>query len=105
MDDGSIKSKYSKGCLLNTHCFTFKEVQFLCSILNDKFALQSQPRYQKDGYQIYISGHSYELLHSLIYPYLLESMRYKFPTERKVLINNRFKSTLICLKSNGEAQR
>jgi hypothetical protein len=83
MDDGSIKSKQSKGIFFNTQGFTFKEVMILSNILTKKFKLQTSTCKQKNGYQIYISGHSYELLRSLIFPYLIESMYYKFPVQRK----------------------
>lgn len=88
MDDGSIKSKQSKGLILNTHCFTFKEVQLLCEILANKFGLKAKPRKQHHSYknqvrvyhQIYISGHSFEALTDLIYEHLHPSMLYKWPS-------------------------
>lgn len=83
MDDGSLKSKESKGVLLNTQNFTLEEVEILCSILNDKWQLSSWPRKQKEGHQIYISGKSYENLAELIESFLLPTMKYKFPTPRK----------------------
>jgi len=84
MDDGCIKSKQSKGVLLNTQIFTVKEITLLSNILNTKYGLITTLRKQKEGYQIYISGHSYENLRSIIYPYLIESMWYKFPSPRKI---------------------
>jgi hypothetical protein len=84
MDDGSIKSKQSKGVFFNTQGFTFKEVLLLSNILNEKYSLITSLRKQKEGYQIYVSGHSYENLRSIIYPYLIESMYYKFPSIRKI---------------------
>lgn len=91
MDDGSLKSKQSKGVILNTHSFSKKEIEFLCFILNDKFQLQCKPRKQKHFinneiriyYQIYISGYSYDILRKLIFDYLLPEMYYKFPKPRK----------------------
>ncbi len=53
MDDGSLKSKESKGTLLNTQGFIKKEVEFLIELLKQKIKLQ------KDGFKIYISGHSF----------------------------------------------
>lgn len=84
MDDGSIKSKQSKGVLYNTQGFFYKDVLLLCDILNKKFNLKASLRKQKEGYQIYISGHSYEIMRSIIYPFLIESMYYKFPLPRKI---------------------
>lgn len=91
MDDGSRKSNKSKGIILNTQNFTLKEVQFLCDILKKKFGLKAKPREQKKLYegelriyhQIYISGHSFERLHELIYEHIHPSMRYKWPPPRK----------------------
>nr|YP_010448253.1 hypothetical protein NRL16_pgp036 [Symbiochloris sp. SG-2018]UTQ75734.1 hypothetical protein [Symbiochloris sp. SG-2018] len=91
MDDGSMKSKQSKGVILNTHNFSKKEVQQLCFILNEKFNLQCKPRTQKHlikntwciYYQIYISGYSYDTLNELILNHLLPEMFYKFPPPRK----------------------
>lgn len=91
MDDGSLKSAQSKGVLLNTHGFTLKEVEHRSQVLHEKFALKAHPRKQshqyksqwKTYYQIYISGNSYELLCELIDPFLIPSMRYKFPIPRK----------------------
>jgi hypothetical protein len=83
MDDGSLKSKQSKGVLFNTQGFTFKEVTYLSKILTDKYKLITKLRKQKAGYQIYVSGYSYENLYNIIYPFLIKSMYYKFPTERK----------------------
>ena len=99
MDNGSIKSKESKGVFFNTQGFSYKEVLFLCSILERKFGLKSKPRptyesRKKTGeldfrkrkilyYQIYISGDSYEKLRELIYPYIIPSMTYKFFRKEK----------------------
>ncbi len=88
MDDGSMKSKQSKGVLLNTHCFELKDINLLCTVLESKFNLNCWPRQQKHKnkiyYQIYISGKSYDILSNLIKPYLLPCMLYKFPESRKL---------------------
>lgn len=84
MDDGSIKSKQSKGVIFNTQGFSFKEVEQLCSLLVDSFELQASLRSQKEGQQIYISGHSYERFCEIVTPYLLPSMKYKLPSPRKI---------------------
>jgi LAGLIDADG DNA endonuclease family len=84
MDDGSLKSKQSKGVILNTHDLK-KEIETLCFILNEKFKLQCKPRKQKHlykneiriYYQIYISGYSYETLREFIFSYFLPEMYYK----------------------------
>ena len=83
MDDGSIKSKESKGVILNTHGFQAGEIQRLADAVTDKLGLQASVRRQRDGRQIYISGRSYERLVQLLDPYLVESMRYKVPPPRR----------------------
>jgi hypothetical protein len=89
MDDGSIKSKTSKGVILNTHSFDFTDVERLCSVLKDRLDLLASPRKQVHRgvvyYQIYISGHSYECLSQLILSHLIPEMLYKFPLPRKSL--------------------
>lgn len=81
-DDGSVKSKESKGVIFNTQSFIFDEVKFLCSILKNKFNLDCWPRKQQFYYQIYVSGKSYSIIRELIYKHLIPSMRYKFPQQR-----------------------
>lgn len=83
MDDGSIKSRESKGVIFNTQGFLKTEVEQLIRALQQCFQLEALVRKQPEGWQIYISGRSYERMTELIYPYLLESMRYKFPPSRK----------------------
>lgn len=79
MDDGSIKSKEPKGCILNTQAFQKYEVFRLIDVLKKKLNLNASIRKQKEGYQIYISGYSLNCLAELIIPYTLDSMKYKIP--------------------------
>lgn len=83
MDDGSIKSKESKGLIFNTQSFSKKEIQMLISVLNNKFGLKAKIRPQKNRYQIYVSGESYEKFVDIVKPYLLKEMEYKLPQERR----------------------
>lgn len=88
MDDGSTKSRQSKGLILNTHSFSLAEVTLLCGVLGDKFGLRATPRPQRLAsgavrHQIYISGESYKVARELILPHLLPEMMYKFPAPRK----------------------
>ena len=82
MDDGSIKSRESKGVLLNTQCFIQNDVQRLVKCLEKRFELEASPRKQKDGVQIYISGKSYERFREIVDPYVIPAMRYKIPVDR-----------------------
>lgn len=82
MDDGSIKSKQSKAVVLNTQGFSLNEVEKLCDVLSSKLGLDSKPRRQRDGWQIYISGRSYERFRELVNPFIHSSMMYKIPPSR-----------------------
>jgi LAGLIDADG DNA endonuclease family protein len=82
MDDGSIKSKDSKGVIFNTQCFTREEVARLVEALQRDFGLEAKERRQPEGWQIYISGKSYERFREIVDPYVIDSMRYKIPTDR-----------------------
>ncbi len=83
MDDGSIKSKQSKGVLLNTQGFAEQDVARLIKVLREKLGLEAKSRRQPEGQQIYISGRSYERFRALVEPYLIPQMRYKLPSARK----------------------
>ena len=86
MDDGSMKSKQSKGVILNTQSYPLNDIQRLVGILQEKFGLQVKRRKQKEGFQIYISGKSYERFRELIEPHLIASMRHKLPDARQTLL-------------------
>lgn len=79
MSDGSVKSKESRGRILNTQSFIRPDIERLIFILKSKFDLQSSIRTQKDGLQIYISGKSAEILNSLLKSRILPSFHYKLP--------------------------
>ena len=83
MDDGSIKSKESKGIILNTQAYRKHEVEMLVNILNSQFRLKAKTRKQKQGHQIYISGKSYERFCSIVQPYIIKGMQYKLPPARR----------------------
>lgn len=83
MDDGSIKSKQSKGVIFNTQGYTVREVDLLISGLKNCFGLHAKIRRQKEGYQIYISGDSCECFRKLVEPYLIDEMRYKLLEARQ----------------------
>jgi len=83
MDDGSIKSKQSKAVIFNTQGFNRSDVERLVEVLQQLFSLQASVRNQKDGYQIYISGNSYERFAQLVSTYIIEEMQYKLPLPRR----------------------
>lgn len=82
MDDGSIKSKESKGIIFNTQCYEKREVERLVTVLKNKFGLEAKSRKQKEGFQIYVSGDSYEVFCTIVRPFLIHQMSYKLPPAR-----------------------
>lgn len=81
MDDGSIKSRESKGVVLNTQAFASVGVDRLIQCLQEKFELQATIRKQRDGCQIQISGNSFEKFAALVGPYVIPEM--KLPSPRR----------------------
>lgn len=82
MDDGSIKSRESKGVIFNTQGFARNDVKQLMNVLRGRFDLEASERKQKERWQIYISGSSFERFHELVAPFFLPSMLYKIPDDR-----------------------
>jgi len=83
MDDGSIKSRQSKGVILNTQGYSIPDVERLIDVLQLQFNLRTKRRRQKDGSQIYISGLSFDRFCELVDPYVISEMRYKLPQPRR----------------------
>ena len=89
MDDGSMKSRESKGVLINTQAFALADVERLIEVLRGRFGLRATIRSQSDGPQIYVAGSSYDEFSGLIEPYVLEEMRYKVPQARRTHLPKR----------------
>nr|ACU25391.1 hypothetical protein [Trebouxia showmanii] len=83
MDDGSMKSTQSKAVLLNTQGFSHDQVCILCNVLTQNLIFLVGLVNKKNTYQIFISGKSFETLHSCIFRFLIPEMQYKFPLPRK----------------------
>lgn len=83
MDDGSMKSNQSKGVILNTQAFSQPDVERLIAVLQNQFGLQASLRRQSDGWQIYVSGASYEAFLALVQPFVIAEMQYKLPPARR----------------------
>ena len=80
MCDGSLDSKTKKTLTLHTQCFDENQNLILSSELNEKFGLQSHViPHKKKYFVIEIPGRDSKLVHNLIEPYLISSMRYKLP--------------------------
>lgn len=76
MDDGS---KLNQGAKIATNCFSLHEVEFLSSILKNKFNINSAPNVggKNKGYEVHIVNSSMGTLSKLIKPYMVNSMLYK----------------------------
>jgi hypothetical protein len=83
MDDGSMKSSQSKAVILNTQAFQLPDIERLVDVLNSHFQLAAKVRKQSDGYQIYVSGQSFEKFCELVDPFVIPEMRYKVPQKRR----------------------
>jgi hypothetical protein len=73
-------AKVSSGIKLSINGFIYKDVEFLSSILRDKYGLKIS--INKVGvinqYVIYISKSSIEDFYEIVKPYLHPSMKHKF---------------------------
>jgi ubiquinol-cytochrome c reductase cytochrome b subunit len=76
MDDGAnVKTRVR----LATYCFTFEEVEFLCTVLKNKYNIiaKAAKSGRSKGYFIYIDKSSVKLFANIIKPYLHPSLIYK----------------------------
>ena len=89
MDDGSMKSAQSKGVLFNTQGFQRPDIERLIEVLEGRFGLQATIRSQSDGWQIYVSGNSFERFLDLVNQYVIEEMRHKLPHARRTRLPKR----------------
>jgi hypothetical protein len=76
MDDGS---KINKTVRIATNCFTYEEVEFLSTILFNKYNLNCHPVSggPGKGYILYISTSSMTSFSKIVKPYMIPSMYYK----------------------------
>lgn len=80
MDDGALKWKgHSNAVRLCTDSFSYSDVCLLKSVLEEKFKLKCSLQKKGNIHRISILEESYDDLKSLIFPYLLPCMYYKFP--------------------------
>ncbi len=74
MDNGGA---HRSGMIISTYSFKLHEVEILQAALKNKFGLKSNLFDKKEGYIIYIPKNELPLLHSIVLPYIIPSMRYK----------------------------
>lgn len=86
MDDGGKldynKNSKNKSIVLNTHSFTFKEVEMMSIQLMEKFNFECEIRSNKGKDIIVIKNNSYPLFYELVNPYIISEARrerYKLP--------------------------
>jgi len=77
MDDGQIKSRKHRALLINSQCFSRKDLGLLQKALKDKFGTETTLKKEKTGYRIYLLSKTISIFLAIINPYILPSMRYK----------------------------
>ncbi|OGE81523.1 MAG: hypothetical protein A2826_00515 [Candidatus Doudnabacteria bacterium RIFCSPHIGHO2_01_FULL_43_23] len=77
MDDGSLKSQFHRARIINTQCFSEKDLKILQDMLFKKFHITTTLRKQKEGKQIYIPSTEIGKFISIVQPYIIPSMEYK----------------------------
>jgi len=77
MDDGSLKSRFHRARIINTHCFDELSLQRLQDMLQQKFHVHTTLRKQREGTQLYIPPSDIETFVEIIRPYIHPSMEYK----------------------------
>jgi hypothetical protein len=78
MQDGSRQIK--QGIYIATHSFTYEECEFLAQILNRKYNLRTSvvKTGYSDQWRISIWKESMPILVSIVEPYIVDEMKYKF---------------------------
>ena len=88
MDDGGLlsynKDYKRKGLVFNTQGFTFQEVETLSKNLNQGYNLKTWVKENKKKPIIAVSGKEYKTIREIIFPHIVECMRYKLPEKLPV---------------------
>jgi len=79
MDDGAADFA---GVTLQTHSFTFDEVNLLGTALRARYRLETNSRRNKGRWLLYIRSVSVDRLEELVRPHILEGFRYKLVPRR-----------------------
>ena len=77
MDDGQIKSTKHRALLINSQCFSKRDLGLLQKVLKDKFGIETTLKKEITGYRIYLLSKTISNFLSIVNPYILPSMRYK----------------------------
>lgn len=81
MDDGVIFSKSGSGLKISTESFCFEDNLLLQKTLKIKFSVEPSIQRYKDKYLLYFKKNQIFSLYSIVKPYILPCMRYKFNVE------------------------
>lgn len=86
MDDGGLlsynKDYVRKGVVFNTQGFSFREATLLSNNLNKSYHLESWVKQNKRKPVIAIPGNKYPVIKDLVFPYIVDCMKYKLPKEK-----------------------
>ena len=77
MDDGQIKSIKHRALLINSQCFSRKDLGLLQKALKDKFGIETTLKKEKTGYRIYLLSKTIQNFLAVIHSYVIPSMGYK----------------------------
>lgn len=77
MDDGQIKSKKHKALMINSQCFSKKDLRLLQKVLFRSFQVETTLRKDKKGFRIYLLSKTIRNFIEVINPYVIPAMRYK----------------------------
>ena len=78
MDDGNGR-KDARAYSISTHSFSKRENELLINCLKKNFNLRANLNWDAKGNRIYIPTTEAKRFESLVLPFILPSMRYKFP--------------------------
>ncbi|MBU3964144.1 hypothetical protein KJ562_00170 [Patescibacteria group bacterium] len=78
MDDGGVKSNKTNPTI-STHCFSLKENEVLTKILKKNFGMKVSIHWDGKGNRLYIPRKEIKTFLDIVSPYILPSMKYKFP--------------------------
>ena len=77
MDDGQIKSKKHKALMINSQCFSRKDLGLLQKVLLKNFQIETTLKKDKQGFRIYLLSETIQNFLAVIRPYIIPSMGYK----------------------------
>jgi len=77
MDDGQIKSKKHRALLINTQCFSKKDLEKLQKALEEKFGIKTNLKKEPTGWRLYLLSETVSKFVKLIEPHILPLMRRK----------------------------